>query len=65
MKTSTLLIALLILNSGVLAGQISSLVIGGINPFVLGGIELFLGASYYAHRIIKDVRNVFDVEVKL
>ena len=65
MKTSTLLISLLIINSSFLAGQISIQFLGSINPFVLGGSELFLGAVYYIHTILKDVRNTFDVDVKL
>ncbi|WP_299098614.1 hypothetical protein [uncultured Winogradskyella sp.] len=65
MKTSTLLVALLIINSSFLAGHISIQLIGNINPFILGGSELVLGISYYIHTIFRDVRNAFDVDVKL
>jgi hypothetical protein len=65
MKTSTILIALLALNSGVLASKISSLVIGDINPLLIGGSELVLLGSYYTHYVIKQVRNVFNVEIRM
>ncbi len=64
MKTSTFLIALLALNSGVLAGQISNL-IGGISPLIIGASELVLVGGYFAHSIIKDVRRPFDVDIKM
>ncbi|GAL66367.1 hypothetical protein [Jejuia pallidilutea] len=65
MKTSTLIVSLLIINSSFLAGQISIQLIGNINPLILGASELFLAITYYIHTIIRDVRNTFDVDVKL
>ncbi|APY08690.1 hypothetical protein BWZ20_10415 [Winogradskyella sp. J14-2] len=65
MKTSTFLVSLLIINSSFLAGHISIQLFGSINPFILGGCEILLGILYYVNKIIKDVRNTFDVEVKL
>lgn len=65
MKTSTLLVSLLIINSSFLAGHVSIQLLGNINPFILGGTELFLGVSYYIHSIFRDVRNAFDVDIKL
>jgi len=64
MKTSTVLIVLLALNSGVLAGQFSNL-IGGISPLLIGASELVLVGGYFAHTIIKDVRDAFDVDIKM
>ncbi|WP_178987319.1 hypothetical protein [Winogradskyella schleiferi] len=63
MKTSTLLVSLLIINSSVLAGHISIQLLGNLNPFILGGFELFLGISYYIHSIFRDVRSAFDVDI--
>ncbi|MCK8481050.1 hypothetical protein [Psychroserpens algicola] len=65
MKTSTLLVSLLIINSSFLAGHVSIQLMGNLNPFILGGSELFLAVTYYVHTIIRDVRNAFDVDVKL
>ncbi|MFC0603781.1 hypothetical protein [Winogradskyella pulchriflava] len=65
MKTSTLLVSLLIINSSFLAGHVSIQLMGNLNPFILGGSELFLGVTYYIHTIIREVRNVFGVDVKL
>lgn len=65
MKTSTLLVSLLIINSSFLAGHFSTQLIGNLNPLVLGGAELFLGIVYFLHRVLKDVRNAFDVDIKM
>lgn len=65
MKTSSVLIVLLLMNSGVLAGVLGTQLIGFLNPYIVGGAELFLGIAYYAHTIIRDVRNCFDVDFKL
>jgi len=65
MKTSTLLFSLLVINSSFLAGHVSINLMGNLNPFILGGSELFLGVVYYIHTIFRDVRNTFDVDVKL
>ena len=64
MKTSTLLLILLFINSGFLAGHFWVQIIGQINPLVLGGSELFIGIIYYIHTILKDVRKAFDVDIK-
>jgi len=65
MKTSSVLIVLLLMNSGLLAGMVGTELIGFLNPYVIGGLEIVLGVSYYAHTVIRDVRNCFDVEIKL
>ncbi|MGV6830089.1 MAG: hypothetical protein ACWA5P_00825 [bacterium] len=65
MKISSIIISLLVINSSFLAGHLSIQLFGGLNPFILGGIEFFLGGLYMAHRTIKSVRNVFDVDVTL
>ena len=65
MKTSTLLFALLVINSSFLAGHVSIQLLGNLNPFILGGSELILGITYYIHTIFRDVRNAFNVDVKL
>ena len=65
MKTSTVLISLLILNSSVLFAQFANWLFAYVNPFVMVGAEIFLVIGYFANRTLKDVRDVFDVEVKL
>lgn len=57
--------SLLVINSSFLAGHVSIHLFGSINPYILGGSEILLGLFYYVNKIIGDVRNVFDVEVKL
>jgi len=63
MKTSTLLVSLLIINSSFLAGHFSTQLLGNLNPLMLGGAELILGVTYYLHTVLKDVRNAFDVDI--
>lgn len=65
MKTSTILLSLLFLNSSVLIAQLMSWVFTYVNPFAMIGGELLLVIGYYAHTILKDVRNCFDVDITL
>ncbi|MAB47064.1 MAG: hypothetical protein CMC05_00355 [Flavobacteriaceae bacterium] len=65
MKTSTFLVSLLVINSSFLAGHVSIQLFGNVNPLILGGSEIFLGLLYYVNRVLKDVKNTFNVEVKL
>ena len=65
MKTSTLLVSLLILNSSVLFAQFANWLFTVINPFAIIGMEAFLVLGYFANKTLKDVRDVFDVDFKL
>jgi len=65
MKTSTLILSLLLLNSSVLFAQFANWLFAYINPFVMIGTEIILVIVYFANTILRDVRNVFDIEVKL
>ena len=65
MKTSSILITLLIVNSGFFAGHLMIQFIGAINPFIIGGLEIVLGAAYYGHTVLRDVRKAFDVDITL
>ena len=65
MKTSTLILALLFLNSSVLFAQFATWIFAFINPFAMVGAEIFLVFGYFANKTLKDVRDVFDVDFKL
>ncbi|MDO1501487.1 hypothetical protein Q2T40_15230 [Winogradskyella maritima] len=65
MKTSTVILSLLVLNSSVLVGQLSASIIGNVNPILMMGSEALLALGYYGFKVIKDVRDVFDVDVSL
>jgi hypothetical protein len=65
MKTSTLLISLLILNSSVLFAQFANWIFAYVNPFVMIGAEIILALGYVANKAIKDVRDVFDVDITM
>ena len=64
MKTSIVFIVLVALNSGILSSQFS-VDIGEISPLILGASVLLFVGGYFTHRIAKDVRNVFDVNIKI
>ncbi|MCE2613097.1 hypothetical protein LVD13_08955 [Flavobacteriaceae bacterium D16] len=65
MKTSSVLMILFLMNSGILAGIVGTQFIGLLNPYIIGGVEVLLGISYYVHTVIRDVRNCFDVDIEL
>jgi len=65
MKPSTFLLSLFIINSSFLASYFSTELISSLNPVFLGVSEFFLGVFYYLNTILRDVRNVFDIEVTL
>lgn len=65
MKTSTLIMSLLFFNSSLIIAQFMSWIFAYINPFAMIGGELLLVFSYYLYKIVKDVRDVFDVDFKL
>lgn len=65
MKTSTLLLSLLVLNSSVLFAQFANWLFAYINPFAMVGSEILLILGYFAHRILKDVRDVFDMDITM
>lgn len=62
MKTSTILLSLFVINSSFLASYFSTELITSLNPFILGITEVCLGLLYYINRVIRDVRNTFDVD---
>ena len=65
MKTSTLLISLLILNSSVLFAQFANWIFAFMNPLVVIGSEIILVSSYLTYRTLKEVRDTFDVDINL
>ena len=65
MKTSTLILALLFLNSSVLLAQFANWLFAFANPFLIIGAEILLAVGYVTNNILKDVRNAFDVDFKL
>lgn len=65
MKTSTLIMSLLFFNSSLIIAQFMNWLFAYINPFALIGGEIVLVIGYYVLKIIKDVRDVFDVDFKL
>jgi hypothetical protein len=64
MKTSTLLLSLLVLNSSVLFAQFANWLFAYVNPFIMIGFEIFLILGYFIHKTLKDVRDIFDVDFK-
>lgn len=65
MKTSTLLISLLVLNSSVLFAQFANWLFAYVNPFAMVGAEIVLALGYFGNKILKDVRDCFDVKISM
>jgi len=64
MKISTLLLYVLALNSSLFFAQFANWLFAYVNPFAMIGIEIFLSIGYVVYKILKDVRDVFDVDFK-
>ncbi|MGB3606721.1 MAG: hypothetical protein WA775_06100 [Psychroserpens sp.] len=65
MKTSTLLLVLLLFNSSVLFAQFANWLFAYVNPFAIVGAEIFLVIGYFFNNILKDVRKAFDVDFSM
>lgn len=63
MKTSAILLSLLVFNTSLLLAEPLAALLNGINPWILGGSEILLIAGYYLHVVLRDVRKAFDVDL--
>ena len=57
MKTSLLLIILIVLNTTALISEPLTNLVSGISSWWFIGAELFLLAGYFTHRIVKDLKK--------
>ncbi len=62
MKTSIILIVLILLNTTVLISEPLAQLIKGINPWLFVSVEIILLIAYYLNQIIRDVRKVAKID---
>ena len=62
MKTTVLVIAL-ILNTTFLFIEPLANLIQGVNPWVFGTLEAVLLILFLIHRLLKDLKETFDIDV--
>lgn len=65
MKTSTVLLSLLFLNSSVLFAQFMTWIFTFVNPLAFLGGEIILALGYISFNTLKDVRDCFDVKISM
>ena len=62
MKTSALLIILILFNTSALISKSISHLIRDINPWLFVGLEILLVLGYYFNKTIKEIRQTFDFD---
>jgi len=61
MKTSIILIVLILLNTTVLVSEPLAQLVKGVNTWLFVGAEIILLVGYYINQIVKDVRKVSEI----
>ena len=63
MKTSTILIILILFNTSALISEQLVLLIEGINIWYLLALEIILLIGYYINKNLKDLKKISEVDV--
>lgn len=63
MKTSIILIALIVLNTSALIAEPIANLLRGVNIWLLLGIEVVLLIGYYVNSIVRDIRKVSEIDL--
>jgi len=63
MKTSMILLALLILNTSALLSEQLAALVKGINPWLLIGVEVVLLFIFYVNKQIKDLGDLSNIDL--
>ena len=63
MKTSIILIALILLNTSALLAEPIASLLKGVNVWLLLGIEAFLLLGYYVNSVLRDLRKVSEIDL--
>ncbi len=63
MKTSIILIVLILFNTTALISEPLALLVKGINTWVLIGLEIILCVGFFINQLIKDVRKVSEIDL--
>ncbi|QCX37533.1 hypothetical protein FF125_03440 [Aureibaculum algae] len=62
MKTSALLIILILCNTSALLSESISHLVRDINPWLFVALEILLVLGYYLNKTIKEIRQTFDFD---
>ncbi len=62
MKTSIILIILILFNTTALVSQAIAILIKDVNPWLFIGIEILLLIGYYANIVVKDVGKISNID---
>lgn len=65
MKTSIILITLILLNTSVLISEPLAQMVKGINTWLFVGLEIVLLIVYFMNQIIKDIKKIDFSDVNL
>ena len=64
MKTSIIIIALILLNTTALISEPLAQLIKGINPWLFVGVEIILLIAYFLNQISKDITKMDFSDIK-
>ena len=62
MKTSIVLLALIVLNTSALLSETLAGLVKGINPWFLVGLEVILLLIYYVNKQLRGLNKIADVD---
>ena len=62
MKTSIILIVLILFNTTALFSKLISQLIGDINPWLFVCLEILLLVGYYVNTLLKDIEKVSQID---
>jgi len=62
MKTSIILLALIVLNTSALLSETLASLVKGINPWLLVGLEVILLLIYYVNKQLKGLQEIANVD---
>jgi len=62
MKTSIILIVLILFNTTALISKAIAILIKDVNPWLFIGVEILLLIGFYAHMVVKDVRKISNID---
>ncbi|WP_396632871.1 hypothetical protein [Maribacter sp. R86514] len=62
MKTSIILLALIILNTSALLSETLASLVKGINPWFLVGLEIILLLIFYVNKQLKGLQEIANVD---
>lgn len=62
MKTSIVLLALIVLNTSALLSETLASLVKGINPWLLVGLEVILLLIYYVNKQLKGLHKITDID---